>query len=310
MNVREPASYTVADMADASIDAATLAQLAGAREDLWVAISLHPNCYPALAEWITQQSVPTPAPKVAAISAEMWAAQFQSHNGREASMSEYQNALAKGEIIQEAKSTDDAVAQIAVGAKQLASGAKEFLATRVAPAAAEAARSVQHTVTERAGEVQRSGGWQMWAPFAIPVLAFMGFISLFLPAASASASLFGSRISHKVSFFDEDAEGVGFMLLIFMLAVLALGVIAILKNVKWAKLAAAIAGIVVGLISLIIAISLMSSVGGASSSFGGFSVNASVGAGTVFLFIASVLLVAASSLTVLPKKAATQTPVQ
>ena len=210
MTVREPASYTLADMADASIDAATLAELAGAREDLWLAISAHPNCYPALAEWIAQQSVPAPAPKLAAMRSEAWATQFQRNNGREATMSEYQNALATGEIMQEARSAEYAVAQIAGGAKQLASEAKDFLTTRVAPAAADAARTVQ-----------RDGGWQMWAPFAIPLLAFMGFMSLFLPAASASASIFGNRISQKVSFFGEDAEGVGVMLLVFLLAVLA-----------------------------------------------------------------------------------------
>lgn len=302
MTVREPASYTLADMADASIAAATLAQLAGAREDLWPAISAHPNCYPALAEWIAQQSVPAPAPKLAAMSSEAWAAQFQRNNGREATMSEYQNALATGEIMQEARSTEDAVAQIAGGAKQLASEAKDFLTTRVAPAAADAARTAR--------TAQRDGGWQMWVPFAIPVLAFMGFMSLFLPAASASASIFGNRISHKVSFFGEDAEGVGVMLLVFLLAVLALGVTSIVKNVKWAKLAAAIAGIVVGLISLIVTISLMANVGDSSSNFGAFSVNASVGSGTVMLFIVSILLVAASVITVLRKKAAAQPPVQ
>lgn len=299
MTVREPASYTLADMADASIGAATLAELAGAREDLWPAISAHPNCYPALAEWIAQQSVPAPAPKLAAISSEAWAAQFQRNNGREATMSEYQNALATGEIVQEARLAEDAVAQIAGGAKQLASEAKDFLTTRVAPAAADAARTAQ-----------RAGGWQMWAPFAIPVLAFMGFMSLFLPAASASAAIFGNRISQKVSFFGEDAEGVGVMLLVFLLAVLALGVTSIVKNAKWAKLAAAIAGIVVGLISLIVTISLMANVGDSSSNFGAFSVNASVGSGTVMLFIVSILLVAASVTTALPKKAAAQPPVQ
>ncbi|WP_449374082.1 variant leucine-rich repeat-containing protein [Arthrobacter psychrolactophilus] len=275
MTVREPASYTLADMADASIGAATLAELAGARDDLWPAISQHPNCYPALAEWIAQQSEPAPAPKAAAMSSEAWAAQFQGNNGREATMSEYQNALATGEIIQEAQPAEGAVAQIA-----------------------NAARTAQR------------GGWQMWAPFAIPVLAFMGFISLFLPAASASASIFGNRISQKVSFFGEDAEGVGVMLLVFMLAVLALGVTSIVKNVQWAKLAAAIAGIVVGLVSLIVTISLMANMGDSSSNFGAFSVNTSVGSGTVMLSIVSILLVVASLITVLPKKAAAQHPVQ
>ena len=100
------------------------------------------------------------------------------------------------------------------------------------------------------------------------------------------------------------------LLLVFLLAVLALGVTSIVKNAKWAKLAAAIAGIVVGLISLIVTISLMANVGDSSSNFGAFSVNASVGSGTVMLFIVSILLVAASLITVLPKTAAAQPPVQ
>ena len=56
MSDRDPASYTAADLADPSIEPATLGNIAAVRQDLWPAILAHPNCYPELAAYIRQYS--------------------------------------------------------------------------------------------------------------------------------------------------------------------------------------------------------------------------------------------------------------
>lgn len=62
MNGKDPASYTAQDLADPTIDASTLAQLASSRPDLRQHILYHPNCYPELRQYIQEQSGATQAP--------------------------------------------------------------------------------------------------------------------------------------------------------------------------------------------------------------------------------------------------------
>lgn len=71
MNGKDPASYTAQDLADPTIDASTLGQLASSRPDLWQQILQHPNCYPELRQYIQQQSgaAPPPPPAQSAESA-------------------------------------------------------------------------------------------------------------------------------------------------------------------------------------------------------------------------------------------------
>lgn len=55
MTTRDPSTYTAGEIAHPSVDAATLAQVASLRPDLWASILANPNCYPELAQWIQQQ---------------------------------------------------------------------------------------------------------------------------------------------------------------------------------------------------------------------------------------------------------------
>lgn len=287
---KDLSAFTAADLNDATIDPAVLASLTQARPDLWPAILAHPNCYPELGAWIRKHTAPMPQePQAPApVTAAQWSATFQQANGREPSMSEYQAAVNAGLIAQERGPRDPSAEQMAAGAKQFATGAKEFFNNRVAPAAADATRAVHSAVQEQQREANATPtGWMSWAPFALPVAAFLALISLFLPAISAYGM--------SVSFF---ASGDGPILLVMMLLVIAASVTSIILRVKWARITAGAVGIAAGLMGLIDGFLTMGSATGIDG--------ASVGVGLVLLVLFSVVVLAAAIIILLPaKKAAT-----
>ena len=57
----DPFAYTAAHLADPTVDAWTLAQISANRPDLHRFVLVHPNCYPALAAWIMEQSGSSPS---------------------------------------------------------------------------------------------------------------------------------------------------------------------------------------------------------------------------------------------------------
>lgn len=312
MSTREPSSYTPAELSDPTIDAATLALLAQHRPDLHPLIQRHPNCYPELITWIAAQEPPAPtapaAPTQTAAAqpsasrpaaaplptADEWAARFQATHGREPSMSEYQAALAGGQI---AVQRDASMQQISEGAKQIATGAKDFFNTHIAPAAAGAARTVQQTAAEARTSPT---GWRAWLPFALPALGVLGFIAAFLPAVTARA--FGTSVS--VSFVQSD-DATGTLLIISMLIVIGLSVTALLTRKKWATLAAGIAGISLGAIWLLTVIVGFANLASSGSMFG---VRAAPGFGLILLLIVSIGLLAASVLLLIGRRGGQPAP--
>lgn len=308
------------DLSDPNIDAQTLARLAETRPDLWPAIQRHPNCYPQLQQWISQNlgqqttASAQQSPQTGFLpTPEQWAAEFQRTNGREPTMSEFRDAQTQGAIAQERKPMDPSMQQISQGAKQLADGARGFFTQRVAPTAVGAARTVQSSVGEQVGQARTGSSWQAWVPIALPMFALIGIIALFFPAATASASGFGFSISDSQTFFDEDAGGAGWWLLILQLAVLGFAITAIANRAKWARITAGTAGVIVGLIAAFSGFGIIgaaSSVGGSSM---GISASASPGPGAVILAIASLGMLAAAVLTLVTlrgpsKTALSQTP--
>lgn len=229
------------------------------------------------------------------VSAEEWAAEFQQTHHREPTMSEYQAAVQAGAIVQE-RQRDQSMQQMAQGARQVASGAKDFFNSRVAPAAQGAARSMQQAVNEQRSAPQ--GGiqtWAGWAQFVLPVAAFLALISLFMPIAS----LFG----YSVNFFSDELGGEGAFLLLFLLLTIGASIALIILKAKWARITTGIIGIVTSLICMIDGFGNMASIGGTSG--------VSVGAGLVFLSLFSVVMLVASVLILLPlwvQPAATQPP--
>lgn len=287
------------NLSDPNLDPWTLARLAETRSDLWPAIQQHPNCYPELQHWISQQlghqhqhqsatsgqkhrQTPSrPAP-------DQWALGFKQKNGREPTMSEFRDAQMRGEIAPERKATDPSMQQMSQGARQLAGGAKDFFSQRVAPSAAGAARTVQISFNEQAGQVRSGAGWRAWIPLALPAFAVLSIVALCLPVATASASGFGFSVSDSQTYFDEDAEGIGWWLMTFVVIVLAFSVTAMVNRAKWARITAGVAGIITGLFAALLSFGVMAAVSDYSGSGFGVSASASVGPGAVILAITSV----------------------
>lgn len=214
-------------------------------------------------------------------------------------MSEFRTAQEQGEIAAEQKPLDPNLQQMSDGARQFASATKGFFTQRVAPAAAGAARNVQQSIGEQAGQARGGEGWKAWVPIALPVSALLGIISLFLPAATASASGMGFSFSKSQYFFDADAGGLGWWMLLFFLVVLVCGVFALAKRTRRIRITAGIVGIVIGTIGTFVSIAIMAGVNDVSTSGMGFSASASVGPGTVFLMIMSIIMIVAAILTLL-----------
>ncbi|WP_234037063.1 hypothetical protein [Leucobacter sp. L43] len=93
--------YSVQLLDDPNLPPEVLAHIAATHPELWDAILLHQQCYPALGEWIVNQRA-TPqrsAQQSQPMPADVWASEFQSKYGREATMREYQEAVAAGETV-------------------------------------------------------------------------------------------------------------------------------------------------------------------------------------------------------------------
>ena len=296
------------NLSDPNIDPQALARLAETRRELWPAIYQHPNCYPELQQWISQQlgqqhyQPQTPSgqqqPQAQShLTPDQWAAEFQRNSGREPTMSEFRNAQLRGEVAQERAAADPSMQQMTQGARQLADGAKGFFTQRVAPTAVGAARNVQKSIGEQAGQARGGAGWRAWIPAALPAFALLSILALFLPAATASASAYGFSVSDSQSYFDEDAEGIGWWLLIFLLIVLVFAVIAMVNRAKWARITAGVAGIVTGLFAAFSGFGIIAAANDFSGSGMGVSASASAGPGAVILAITSVGILVAAVLT-------------
>ncbi|WP_460804733.1 hypothetical protein [Nocardiopsis aegyptia] len=180
--------------------------------------------------------------------------------------------------------------QVASGAKELANGAKTYFANTVAPAAMGAAQ----TVSQRSGQAPGAVHWTIWSRFALPVLAFIGIISLFMPLASAS---YMGR-SRSINYFSEDAPpGEGAVMLIAFLLVIGFSVASLVTGRKWALITAGVLAILVGLVGMLNGFGTAAAING--ERYG------SVGAGAIFLGLMGLGLIVSAIITFLPQKGLT-----
>lgn len=288
MTEHDPANLSAADLSDPTIAAARLAEIAQARHDLWPLILQHPNVYPGLSDWIIRQQPTQHASQQpqapAAMTAETWAAGFLQANGREATMGEYQAALAAGHI---RKPVDPNIQHMTEGAKQLASGAKDFFREQVAPAAAGAVRNVQQAVNEQAqGQRRGTATWLSWAPFAVPATAALMIISLLFPV--------GNIMGQSFTFFHRELGGEGIWLLIGMLLVLGAGIFALVSRKRWAT-------ITTGVLALLLAVMGLYDGFGNAGNLNSLPYG-SAGPGAVLLGLLSLVLLLAAVLTLIPAR--------
>ncbi|MEB4613238.1 hypothetical protein OOT08_01145, partial [Leucobacter sp. M11] len=217
------------------------------------------------------------------MTAEAWAAGFQQAYGREATMSEYQAAVAAGHV---RKPVDPTVQQMTAGAKQFATGAKDFFVGQVAPTAAGAVRNVQHAVSEQTA-AQRTGTatWMSWAPFAILATGLLMILSLLLPVANIGG--------HTINYFAGEVAQEGVLLLIGLLVVIAAGVLAIVLRKRWATITAAVLAIIMGILGIVDGFGTAANLNGLGSSY------VSAGVGVFLLGFFGLALIAAAVLSLL-----------
>ncbi|MET9798345.1 hypothetical protein [Nocardiopsis alba] len=322
---RDPAGYSAQELADPRIDSETLRRIAAVRPDLWPSILRHPNCDGGLAAHIRQntpqtgppsQTGPRPpmgGPPQSGPQVPMGGGPLQTGpqgppgTGPQGPVGGPQGGPMPpmggpgrppmGGAPQTGAQPSPAAQQAASNAKDLANGAKTYFADTVAPAAMSAAR----TVSQRSGEGSDAVHWTIWVRFAVPVIALIGAISLFMPIASASYGGYSVSVNY---FSEEVAAGEGAIMLIGFIAVIAFSVVSLMTGKKWAAITAGVLAILFGLIGTINGFGTGSSASGQAY--------ASAGAGAILLGISGLLLLIAAIVTLLPKKvfAAGQQPAQ
>lgn len=174
---------------------------------------------------------------------------------------------------------DASMRQMKEGAKQFASGMKDFYDQNVAPAANDAFTTAKNTMRETQSE-NATNPHVAYGPVIIAGAGALGVISLFLPIAH----IFG----FSINFFSDYVGSEGVFLLILMLANTALGVITVIQKKRGLLIAAGIVGVIGGLFSI-------------SDGFGSMVslsvMGASVGVGLILLGLAGVAMIVGAVLT-------------
>lgn len=337
MSEPDLSNVTAETLADPTVDAVTLGRLASTRPDLWPVILTHPNIYPDLAQWLSTRVQQAPVQPVgAAVQSESKGAAQPETEAEQSQAFEQAAAQSFGPAQPQAfgqpQSYGPAQPQAfekpqaqpqsfgpaqpqAFGQPQIpqlsyvqpqAFGAAQPQAYRALTGAEWAAQfssangrgptMADYHAAVAAGQVIPDGqsaqrapagstGWMTKAPFAIAGAALIAILSLFLPAASV--------MGFSYSFFDAGSDsGEGVILLILMLLTIGGAVAAYLTRKPWARITAGVIGIISALIGSYDAFGTMGNLS---------DLGVSVGFGLVLLGIASLALLAASIVTVLPK---------
>lgn len=287
----EPSSYTAEDLDDPSIDAVTLRNIAAERPDLWPQVLQHPSCYPGLADYIRAQqgpAQPPAAPQAPDPQQPAQPVQFEQQGAGE---------------------------HFAAGARQLAGGAKNYWSNTAAPTVSGAKQNAQQTVQAN------KGSWKFWGRLAQPVIALLGFITLFFPAIRVldefnlegqaeglaeelglSDELDAARdelgLHTTQNFITQDMTAAGVILLLLLLATIAAAVASLVTTQAMLRLVAAGVGAVTGLVAFIVSIIYLLAAG---------EDHLTVGFGAVLMLILSILLIAASVIAAWPHQQARTT---
>lgn len=287
---QDPSSFSAEDLNNPNIDARTLQQLAADRSDLWPNILAHPNCYPALAEYINTHMQPPEPP--------------QSPAGEQA-----QGAPAEPAQGAPAQQAPGAGEHFAAGARRAADDAKDYWSNTAAPAFSGASKNAQKTVKAN------KASWKFWVRLGQPILAFLAFIILFTPAARVldrydfegqaenlaeqlgiSNELAEARdqlgLHTTQNFLTHDMTGAGVVLLLLLLATIGVAVASIVSTRDVLRIVAAATGGLAGLYAAILAIVYL--VVAAEDYL-------TVGVGAVLMLIVSMVLMAASVIVALPQ---------
>jgi len=263
MTDREPGSFTAEELANPTTDAATLAQAAAVRPDLWSAILANPNCYPELGQWIRQQqgaqNVPPAQPQAQdaqgsqSPEAPQWAQSPQQ--GQRAQFGQEQNQHGQQQNQHGQQQNQHGQQQAQPGANQFFDGAQQM---------AQGAKSFLNDAGQRAGKRASDDPNSFlnkftWGQVGVVIAAVVGFIGLFLPAVSASA--YGFSVSAS---FIQSGDGV--LLLILFLGTIGLTIFSGYSTQRPVLITSWVVALIAGVVSVIDAIATLANVAG--SGFG------------------------------------------
>ncbi len=214
--MKEIGQFTVEDLVDPTLHPQMLADLAGARPDLWDAILAHPACYDALRQWIVAQR--------------------------------NQQASSMGAMSQQAgcqSNASQSLDQVAAGAKQMAAGVGEFFSQTVAPAAFSAANSVQQAISETADKPKN---------VRIPRYLLMGSALFALLALFMTFFPFARGFILVDSFYSSEAGQArgGIVMFVFLVATIILALVALVKESRKISIAYTVVAVLAGLLCMTI----------------------------------------------------------
>lgn len=230
MSTPDFSSMTEADIANnPQLDQHTLMNLAQSRPELRAAVRQHPNCYPALAEWIDSQSAAAQQPQQNQDPQGQWQqnqaqqnqASYGGFNGQHGQAQQYGQAQQFGQAQQ-------------YGQPQM--------------------------------KIALPQNWVPKLPLIVAGVAVFAIIALFLPLVSASVGSFSDSASFFGMNGSVAAEGI--LLLVVLLATAAVAASAYFVPRNGLRLAYPIVGIVASGLGLISYIGIISQIGSVSRSFG------------------------------------------
>lgn len=292
MSELDPSAYTAAQLSsDQTLSPATLGQIAQVRPDLWQPILAHPNCYPALREFINQY-MPTIG------------AQYVSR--QQASVQQDQPPAQPGPATQPAQTQlVQPVAHKPVLPQPPASR-QNYSPQPGFNVASSGAATMSSGATQMFGGIAGLFGAKSSAPatsrvllLIVPIAAVVGLISLALPRVSLLSGSY--NFFHK--FITESAPSE--MLLAMLILALVFGILAVVIANKVVRIISSIVCIVCALAVIVYPASILIEVasplgaGGGLSLFGSSS-GPSAGLGTVLLTLSALAICVCSS-TVLAK---------
>ncbi len=321
MTMREPSTYTAAELADPSIPATTLGQLASVRPDLLPAILAHPNCYPELTQWIHQQAPSTPAHNGGPHQDQQGYGQQSGQNqqgydqqGYDQSgqnqqpygqqpygdqSGQHQQPYAQQPYGDQSNQNQQPYGQQGYGQQP----GQHQQAYAQQPYGDQSNQNQQgygqqpswNQPTGNVGQTTGSSKRTKVALITVVSASVIAMISLFLPIMSMS----GFGMSESMNFFSDEMDGEGAILLVLLLVVVAFAILAILTRKKWARITTGVVGIIAGLLGMIDSLINIGDVAEAVKDSFGF---VSMGPALILLGLGGTALLIASVVALIPSK--------
>ncbi|WP_028245819.1 hypothetical protein [Pseudoclavibacter soli] len=316
MTERQPESFTAAEASSAETDATTLAHIANVRPDLHQAILANPNIYPELAAWIHQRGTVAPAATEPADPAQSVTAQSGPAQSATAQSATEQSGVGDPQTQpatptaqpQQPTQPQAYPGQPQYGQPQFSQpqygqqqqqpygqaqqpqysqpqyGQQQFDQQQYGQQPQYDYSQAGANLQQSFGQLQKDPGGFIkahWPELGVIAASLLGFISLFLPAVSASYSIFGNSASFSASFIQGDGV---FLLPLYLLAIAA-SVVTFAVHAPWTKTAFGVVTLVTGAVSVIVALVAISQI----SSYSGYGV--SIGAGTVLVLLMGLVFI-------------------